>query len=174
MRLDVELSSNNNRPGDKFVASVRGDAGSYMDFPEGTVIEGYVREAVPAGGSHGGTLDLRFTHLRFPDGNRYKITGCVAPLNNPSIVRTSEDRFVVRNGRDNVIAEDATVGAGAGLVIGAYNGRAVGGAAVGGAIGAIVGAFDHSMAHNVIFRAGTRFGLILGESLTVDRRDLSR
>jgi len=172
LSLDEKLTSNGNQAGDRFTASVRGDGGRYLDFPDGTVVEGYVKAATAASGSHAGTLNLRFTHIRFPDGNRYPIAGVVTMLNDHNIVRTDGGRFVARNGSDGEIARDAEIGAGAGLIIGSTNGKAVGGAVVGGSIGAIVGAFDHRLARNVIFNGGTRLGLILNRDLRVDRRDI--
>jgi hypothetical protein len=172
LRLDEKLTSNESRPGDRFSATVTGGNGRYMDFPEGTRVEGVVREARPASGSHGGTLDLRFNRLVFPSGDAIPVAGVVRMLDDENIVRTDNGRFVARNNRDNNIARDAEIGAGAGLLIGSIQGKAVGGAVLGGALGALVGALDHHMAHNVIFDRGTQFGLILNRDLTIDRRDL--
>jgi len=173
LTLDQPVSSNKSRAGDRITATVRGDVGRYMDFPEGTVLEGTVRDAVPASGSHAGSLDIRFTHIVFPDGNRYRIDGYMKPLNDKNIVHTADGRFAVKAGSDNNIGRDAAIGAGAGLVIGAMHGKIVGGAAVGGTIGAVIGVFDHSVGRNVNFDQGTRFGLILDRDLTIDRHDLT-
>lgn len=172
LRLDQKLTSNNNQNGDHFTATVRGDSGRYLDLPEGTIIEGFVRDASPATGSHGGVLDLRFTHIRFPNGNRYPIGGAVTRLDDRNIVRTSNGRYVAKGAAANYVGQDAAIGAGAGLVIGSLKGKAVGGAVVGGAIGALVGTLDRRMARNVIFDSGTKFGLILNRDLTIERRDL--
>jgi hypothetical protein len=172
LRLDEEITSNNSRNGDKITASVRGDSDRYLDFPAGTVVEGVVRSANPASGSHAGTLDIRFTHIRFPDGTRYKVGGFVTRLEDKNIVRTDSGRFVARFGADNNVARDAGIGAGAGLLLGSFRGRAVGGAVVGGAVGAIVGIFDNHLAHNVILEQGMRLGLVLSHDLTIDRKDL--
>jgi len=172
LRLDQPLSSNHSRNGDRFTATVRGDGGRYLDLPDGTIVEGVVRDATPASGSHAGELDLRFTHIRFPDGNRYPIGGVVTRLNDRNIIRSANGRYIAKGDAANYIGRDAAIGAGAGLVIGSLKGKAVGGAVVGGALGAIVGAFDHRLARNVFFDAGTKFGLILNHDLAIERRDI--
>jgi len=171
LRLDTKLTSNNNQNGDKFTATVRGEGGRYLDLPEGTVIEGFVRDAEPASGSHGGSLDLRFTHIRFPNGNRYPIGGAVTPLDDKNIVKSANGRYVAKGGANSYIGQGAALGAGAGLVIGSFKGKAVGGAVLGGALGALVGSLNR-VARNVIFEPGTKFGLILDKDLTIERRDL--
>jgi len=172
IRLDQALSSNKNQNGDRFTATVRGEGGRYLDLPDGTEIEGYVRDASPASGSHAGTLDLRFTHIRFPNGDRYPIGGAVTRLNDRNIVHTANGRYVAKGAATNYIGRDAAIGAGAGLVIGSIKGKAVGGAVVGGALGALAGAFDRRLARNVFFDSGTKFGLILSHDLQIDRRAL--
>jgi uncharacterized membrane protein len=171
MTLDEPLSSNGNHQGDHFTATVRGDSGRYLDFPDGTTIEGFVRSATSASGSHAGTLDVRFTELKFSDGSEYRLGGYVTMLNDKGIVRTNDGRFVAKEG-SNSIARDATYGAGAGFVIGSTRGKAVGGAAIGGVLGSIVGAFDHNLGRNVNIDQGTRFGLVLDKDLMIKRHDL--
>lgn len=172
LRLDQDLSSNGNRPGDHFTASVRGDASRYMGFPDGTVVEGTVREALPARGDHGGTLDIRFTQLRFPDGHRYRISGFVTRLEDNNIVRTGDGRYAARAGFNDSVGRDAEVGAGAGLLLGSFRGKAVGGAVVGGSIGALVGIFDNHLAHNITLRGGMRLALVLNRDIVIDGADL--
>ena len=68
VRLYTPLSSKTNRPGDRFTATVkygRDDAG----MPEGTRVEGVVREAIPSGNGKPGVLDIDFTRVVFPSGN---------------------------------------------------------------------------------------------------------
>jgi hypothetical protein len=170
MALDQEISSDGNQPGDRITATVRGDNGRYMDFPQGTILEGVVKSAQRASGSNPGTLDVRFRNIVFPDGSKYRVSGVVTRLDDRNIVREG-NRFVARGGPDNV-ARDAEIGAGAGFLLGSIKGRAIGGAAVGGILGAIVGAVEHNTAHNVRFDSGAQFGLILNRDLTIDRADL--
>jgi len=172
LMLDQQLTSDHAQEGERFTATVRGSTDRYLEFPPGTVVDGYVREATPASGSHGGVLDLRFTDIRFPNGHTYPVEGVVRRLDDPNIVRTNDGRFVAKAGSDNNIGRDAAIGAGAGLVIGSLQGKAVGGAVIGGLLGALVGSLDKHMAHNVIFDRGTQFGLILDHDLSIERRDL--
>jgi hypothetical protein len=175
LRLDQTLTSDGNRDGDSISATVRGDSDGYLNLPRGTQIVGIVRHAVPAGGNRPGQLDVRFTALILPDGNRYPVYGTVTQLSDPNIIKTGNGRFIAKNNEDvkNNIGTDAAIGAGAGLVLGSFHARAIRGAAIGGVLGAIVGAFS-SPHHdsNVRIPQGTRLGLILSRDLTVDRRDL--
>jgi uncharacterized membrane protein len=174
MRLDQEISSNHSQPGDKITATITDAGARYLNFPEGTIVQGEIRQATPASGSHAGTLDVRFTHIVFPDGQRYRIGGVVTRWDDKDIVRTDNGRYVAKNTIDKSLYSDAAIGAGAGLFLGSLSGKAVGGAVIGGTIGAIVGALDHNMARNVIFQGGTRMALVLDRDLTVDQRDLQR
>jgi len=172
IRLDEQLTSDRAHNGDRFTATVTNNGARYMDFPNGTVVEGVVRQASAASGSHGGVLDLRFTDLRLPNGHTYPVDGYVRMLDDPNIVRTDNGRFVAKSGSGDNIGRDALIGAGAGLVIGSTQGKAVGGAVIGGALGALVGSLDKHLAHNVIFDRGTQFGLVLDHDLSIDREDL--
>ncbi len=172
LRLDQQVSSNDNHPGDRVTATVRGDAGRYLDLPDGTVIEGRVREAVPASGSHGGTLQVRFTHIRFPDGSTYPIKGVVTRPDQSLITKTDNGRLVANSRAERFIGKNAPPREGADLVLGPAKGKVIGGSAVGGSFGAFVGVFDHRMAHNVIVPQGERLVLILGEDLAIDRHDI--
>ncbi|HWD37659.1 MAG TPA: stalk domain-containing protein [Fimbriimonas sp.] len=172
LRLDQKLTSDDSKVGDRVTATVTWQGDRYLDLPEGTMLEGHIRQAKPASGSHGGVLDVRFTRILFPDGSSYRIGGIVTNLDNKDIVQTNRGRFVAKGHADEYIARDAAIGAGAGLVIGSLNGKPVGGSILGGSIGAIVGAFDHHMAHNVIFDQGMKLALILDRDLTIEHRDL--
>jgi hypothetical protein len=173
LTLDETVSSGDVHQGDHFTSTIQADGGGpYLGFPEGTIVEGYVRSATAADGSHAGTMDLRFTHIKFPDGSRYPIGGFVEQLNGHDIVKTSTGRFVAKSAPERMVGQDAAIGAGAGLAIGSFEGKAVGGAAIGGSIGSIVGALDHHMAHNVIFTQGTRFGLVMNHRLLINRTDM--
>jgi hypothetical protein len=175
LRLDQTISSDGNKDGDKFTATVRGDQEGYLQLPRGTMIQGVIRRAREARGDDPGQLDVRFTNILLPDGARYPIFGTVAPLNDSNIVRTGNGRFMAKNNDDvnNNVGRDAAIGAGAGLVLGSLHARALGGAAIGGVLGAIVGALtpDHHD-RNVRIDQGTRLGLILSHDLSIPSQDL--
>jgi len=169
MVLDRKLASNESHDGEHFVMSVQSGNG---ELPTGTVVEGIVRSAVSAGGDHAGSLDVRFTHIRFPDGHEYPVNGFVTTLNNRDIVQAQNGRYFLKANTDRFIPHDADEREGAWLVIGNQKGRIEGGATLGGTFGSIVGAFDHSVARNVIIQPGTGFVLVLDRELSVERRDL--
>jgi hypothetical protein len=172
LRLDETLSSNGNQAGDHFTATIRGDSGQYFEYPDGTVVEGVVRSARPASGPNGGSLDVRFTHIKFPDGSRYPLSGYVARLDDKRISKSGNGRFVASSSNGDSVKQGAEIGAGAGLLLGSFKGRALGGAVIGGALGAIVGALGGQHGQNVTIPQDTRLGLVLNRDLTVDRHDL--
>lgn len=169
MVLDRRIASNESRDGEHFTLSV---PNGYEDIPPGTVVEGVVRSAKSAGEDHAGSLDLRFTAMRFPDGHEYPIFGFVTPLDNRNIVQSENGRFVLRANGEQWEPRNVDERGGAWLVAGNQKGIIYGGAALGGTFGAIVGAFDHSLARNVIIDQGTQFALVLRHDVPVERRDL--
>jgi len=171
MQLDTALDSQHARPGDHVSATIFGKADWENGFPEGTRLEGRVRGATAASGSHGGTLDVVFTHIEFPDGGRYDIHGVVVPLKDPYILRSAAGRFEARQAASSYVAAN-TPTEGAVLFNGNLNGKPTGGSTFGGSFGEFVGVFDHRMARNAIIPAGTRMGLILDHRVEIDRKDL--
>jgi|GEM_PF-2063795 len=171
MQLDMDLDSQHARPGDHISATIFGRADWENGFPEGTRLEGHVRGASAASGSHGGTLDVVFTHIEFPDGGRYDVKGVVVPLKDPYILRSAAGRFEARQAASAYVAAN-TPPEGAVLFNGNLNGKPTGGSTFGGSFGEFVGVFDHRMARNAMMPAGTRLGLILDHRLQVDRKDL--
>lgn len=170
--LDQTLSSNGSRSGDTFTATVKDEGGAYLDFPNGTVIEGTVNNASAAKDNQGGALEVRFNQIRFPNGSRYQVTGTIARMDDKSITKTDNGRFVASNTKSNSLIPGAEIGAGAGLLIGSLKGKAVGGALVGGILGSLVGSLDKQRAKDVTLPAGTKLGLILRKDLSIDRNDI--
>ena len=92
VKLDQSLNSKNNQPGDKFTATVRygrDDAG----MPEGTRVEGVVREALPSGNGKPGVLDVDFRTIVFPGGDRRSIEASLYSLDGKS-VKSSDGRLI--------------------------------------------------------------------------------
>ncbi len=176
LRLDQTLTSNGNQEGDTFTATVRSDQDGYLELPKGTLVTGVIRRARAAVDGKPGLLDVRFTDLLLPDGAKYPISGTVAALDDPNIIKGGGGRLVAKNSDDvkGNIEQDAAIGAGAGLVIGSLHGRAIGGAAAGGVLGAIVGALTprHHHDRNVKVEKGTKLGLILSRDVSIARHDL--
>jgi len=170
LRLDQALASNRNSAGDRVTATVLGDSGRLSRIPEGTELTGRVRESKQAGGYHGGTLEVVFTHMQFPDGSSYPIRGVVTRMNAPGIVRSDSGRMVAESGAPERFAKGEKE-EGAPLILDPTRPTPTGGSALGGTTGKIVGVF-HRLGHNVIVDRGTPLCLMLDESLSIDRHDL--
>jgi hypothetical protein len=169
MVLDRRIASNESKDGEHFTLSIQN---GYGELPAGTVVEGEVRSAKSAGEDHSGSLDLRFTEIRFPDGHHYPIFGFVTPLNNRDIVQSQSGRYFLKANGEQYEPTGVDEHGGAWLVANKQKGIIVGGSSLGGTFGAIVGAFDHSLAKNVIINGGTQFALVLRHDLPVERHDL--
>ncbi len=116
VRLDEALSSKNNSQGDKFTATViRGsdDAG----LPEGTRLEGVVRESVASGEGQAGSLDVDFRRIVFPDGGSQAITASLYSLSGKAVKRTN-GRLVASGDKGKDRLKFIGIGAGAGLLLG--------------------------------------------------------
>lgn len=161
VRLDTALSSRDSRPGDKFSATVRygsDDAG----LPEGTRVEGVVREALPSGDGKPGTLDVDFTRMRFPNGDSRQLEGQLIDLKGKSVKRGSDGRLVATADRSKDRLKFIGIGAGAGLIIGALTKNS---SLISVLLGAGAGAAYNELAHkkpgDVNLKAGTEFGVRL-------------
>lgn len=171
LRLDQELTSNHAAPGEVVEARVTGGMGRHMEFPDGTVLVGRVMEARSADGSHGGVLKVRFSHLKFPDGATYAISGVVTDRNNASITRTDDGKLIANGRAERIVMRDASP-KGAPLELGFGRDKVEGGSAVGGTVGQIFGIFDNRIGRNVIIPAGQPLALILADDLTIERHDM--
>lgn len=87
--LNVALDSNRCRPGQAFDTLVT----RYPGLPDGCHIRGTVADVVPRSGNDPGMIELNFTDLVFPNGQRRSITGHAIRLDNPDIVRQSTGRL---------------------------------------------------------------------------------
>ena len=116
IRLDRALSSKTAHTGDRFTATVRSgsdDAG----MPEGTRIEGVVREASRYEGGHPGVLDLDFRRMVTPGGQSHALNGSVIALNGKGIQRAN-GRLMAPEDRNKDRLKFIGLGAGGGLLIG--------------------------------------------------------
>lgn len=116
VRLDDPLNSNSASQGDKFTATViRGsdDAG----LPQGTRLEGIVREATPSDGGHAGSLDVDFRRIVFPDGSAQAITASLYSLSGKALKR-GDGRLIATADKGKDRLKFIGIGAGAGLLLG--------------------------------------------------------
>ena len=114
VRLDDSLSSKSSRRGDKFTATVRfgrDDAG----LPEGTRVEGSVREAYASHNGKPGVIDVNFQRIVFPNGDRTQLTGSLTALNGKNLHRDSKGRLVDSGSKSKDRLKWVGIGAGAEL-----------------------------------------------------------
>ena len=116
VRLDEPLSSKSATSGDKFTATVVGGADD-AGLPEGTRVEGTVREAISSGDGKAGSLDVDFRRLVFADGSAQAITGSLYSLSGKAVTR-SDGRLVATTDKGKDRLKFIGIGAGAGLLIG--------------------------------------------------------
>jgi hypothetical protein len=176
VKLQRELSSKNNQRGDTFTAVVKADADGYSGLPEGTIIEGTIREAKRKEGSNPGTLDLAFRRIRLSNGRAYDIEGSVIGLDNKSVDRKSDGRLVAKPASKNNRLVYAGYGAGAGLLVGLLANRKLKleNVLIGGALGYLAGSLEKGKQEprDVTLKSGTEVGVRLDRSVTVSTASL--
>jgi hypothetical protein len=164
VRLDEALSSNENREGDTFTATVvsgQDDAG----LPEGTRIEGVVREAIAENRGKPGVLDLDIRRIVFPNESAKTITADVISLNGKNIDR-KDGRLVASGSRNNEQLKWVGIGAGAGLLIGTLTkGNTLVDTLLGAGAGFLYNELQRKGASDVNLKSGTEFGVRLNKPL---------
>lgn len=161
VKLNNELSSKTSRPGDRFSAIVRygkDDSG----LPEGTKIEGVVREALPSGDGKPGSLDVDFTRVVFPDGSVKTLEGSLVSLDAKSVKKTEDGRLVATADKGKDRTKFIGIGAGAGLLIGALTKQnTLASILLGAGAGYAANEFGGKKPGDVNLKAGTEFGVRL-------------
>jgi len=167
VKLDDRLSSDTSRRGERFTATVT-DQGSGYSLPDGTQVIGTVAGVQRANSKRPGSLDVDFTALRLPDGQRYQIAGSPISLDSNSVERTSDGRLVSRSNSNNKL-KFLAYGAGAGFVIGSLLGSNIKGALAGAAAGYLYGMLNKNKAngHDVVLKPGTEFGVRLDQEVAL-------
>ena len=170
--LATTLSSAISRVGDIVSATVSNPLviGSSVAIPNGSQLVGQVVNAVPArrfrAGS-GGVLEIRFTSLITPDGQRYPLSASVDTTQFKLQAETGGSRLAKGVGK---AAVGAGLGAALGTAIGAIAGGMPGkgawsGAAIGGGAGALQALA--SKGAELILQNGTSIPILLDQSLQV-------
>ncbi len=116
VRLDAPLSSRSASSGDKFSSTIihgEDDAG----LPEGTRIEGVVREVVASENGQPGSLDVDFRRIVFQDGSFQSINASLYSLSG-KVVKRADGRLVATGNKSKDRLKFIGIGAGAGLLIG--------------------------------------------------------
>ncbi len=175
-RLDVSvvstLSSGINRVGDVVTASVSSPLviGSDVVIPAGSQVVGQVVNAIPAArfmAGSGGLLEIRFTSVQTPDGQRYPLSASVDTTQFRLQAETGGSRLAKGVGKTAVGAGlGAALGTAIGAIAGGMPGRgAWSGAAIGGGVGAL-GALA-SKGKELVIQSGTQVPVLLDQSLQV-------
>lgn len=170
--LVTTLSSGINRVGDIVTASVSNPlvVGSDVVIPAGSQVIGQIVNAIPAArfmAGSGGVLEIRFTSIQTPDGQRYPLSASVDTTQFKLQAETGGSRLAKGVGK---AAVGAGLGAALGTAIGAIAGGMPGrgawsGAAIGGGLGTI-GALA-SKGAELIIQSGTQVPVLLDQSLQV-------
>lgn len=161
VRLDETLSSKTARPGDRFTATVRygrEDAG----LPEGTRVEGVVREALPAADGKPGVLDMDFRRMVFPNGEARPFDGALSSLDGKSVRRDSYGRLVASSDKSKDRLKWVGIGAGAGLLISALTkNNVLLSTLLGGGAGYLYNELTNKKPGDVNLKANSEFGVRL-------------
>ena len=170
--LDQPLSSKANRSGDRFSATVRSgedDAG----LPAGTKIHGVVRAVTPASGGNPGVLDVDFNRITMPDGQTKAMSGQLISLDGRTVERDSSGRLVAKDRRNADRLKWVGIGAGAGAILGVLTkGNTITNVLLGAGLGYLYNELANQRVGDVELGAGTDFGVMLDQSLSVRARNL--
>ena len=167
--LDEALSSATSRAGSTFYAHHNGINGA--GFPENTEFTGKVVSVTKASGKAAGQIEVGFISAGISGATPVPIKGQLASLDDKSVkMDQATGRLVGTAGARKNPAKFIAIGAGAGLIIGQLAGKH---AVIGGILGAVAGYLYNqqqakpAVGKNVQVPAGTRFGILLTEDVTI-------
>ncbi len=168
VQIDQTLNSKTAAQGDRFTATVRPGSDD-PGLPDGTRIDGVVREAVPAEHGKPGVLDLDFRGLVLPNGERHAITADLIALNAKSVRRTASGVLVATPDKSANRLKFIGIGAGAGLLIGALTKQnTLESLLLGAGGGYLYNELSRHRPGDVNLKAGTTFGVRLDRSVAFD------
>jgi len=172
VQLNSELNSRRSQPGDKFTATVkygRDDAG----LPEGTRVEGVVREAIPSGDGKPGVLDVDFRRIVFPGGDARPLEASLYTLDGKAVKRT-DGRLVATSDKSKDRLKWVGIGAGAGVLISALTkGNALVDTLLGAGAGYVFNELQKKKPGDVALKQGSEFGVRLDRQLAFNSDDRS-
>jgi len=170
--LVTTLSSGINRVGDVVTATVASPlvVGDAVVIPSGSQVIGQVVNAIPAKrfrAGAGGILEIRFTSVQTPDGQRYPLSASVDTTQFKLQAGTGGSRLAKGVGK---AAVGAGLGAALGTAIGAIAGGMPGrgawsGAAIGGGAGALTALASKGV--ELVLQSGEQIPILLDQSLQV-------
>lgn len=169
VRLDQEMSSKTARSGERFTTTVRlgnDDAG----MPEGTRIEGVIREAQRSQDGKPGMLDLEFNRMVTPGGQNRQITGSLIALNGKGVKPSDSGRLIATGDKSKDRLKFIGIGAGGGLLIGTLTkNNAILSTLLGAGAGYLYNEFGNKpKPGDVNLKAGAEFGIRLDRELAFD------
>ncbi len=161
VKLDQDLSSKNNRVGEKFTATTiegQDDAG----LPFGTKFEGVIREATRHANGKPGVLDVEFLRMIFPNRETRNLSASLISLTDKSVSRDSNGRLVSRGSGDSERWKWVGIGAGAGLLLSTLTkSDTILTTILGAGLGYLYNETQNKKPGDVTLRAGTEFGVRL-------------
>lgn len=176
VRLEDELTSNNSRKGDRFVATIddkdSNEKWSSDSLPAGSTIKGYVRAVTPKKDKKPGMLDLAFDRVVLPDGRAFSIQGSLISLDNKSITKTEDGRLIANKGHSTDRLTYVGYGAGAGALIGLITSRkhTLEDALLGAGAGYLFGSLEKGKSpSDVKLKSGTHMGVRLDSRVSYSR-----
>ena len=163
VKLNQTVSSESNRTGDRFTATVRDDS-----LPEGTVARGVVIGAKKSGEDKPGKIGLDFRSLVLPDGRQIPISGTPIALDTNSVTHARDGRLVANPHKNNT-GKYVAIGAAGGLLIGSMLGKNVVGGLLGAGAGYLLGKKQDRKAEHrdVVLKEGTELGVRLDRGVVV-------
>ena len=171
VKLDRTISSKENRTGDKFTAVVSADKDGYATLPEGSVIEGTIREAKAKEGNNPGMLDLAFNRVRLPDGRAYSISGALIGLDEKSVEKGDNGVLVAKGKSKNNRLTYLGYGAGAGALASIIGGGKfhLENVFLGAGLGYLAGSLEKNrqQPNDVTLKEGSKLGVRLDRRLTL-------
>lgn len=172
VQLNQTLNSKTSESGDKFTATVKygqDDAG----LPEGTRVEGVIREAVPSGDGKPGVLDVDFRRLVFPNGDAKTIEASLYSLDGKAVKR-SDGRLIATADKSKDRLKWVGIGAGAGVLVGALTkGNTIVDTLLGAGAGYLFNELSNKKPGEVNLKQGAEFGLRLDRQLVFNMDDRS-
>lgn len=171
--LDKRLSTQRNRKGDRFTATVQSGYFGDSDIPSGTKVEGHIAALRPKRGDDPAILDLSFDRLLFPNGRTATIDGTLTSLDSKDVTRNGNGVLVAKNSNPDRRLVYAGYGAGGGLLLGVLTKKPLEGTILGGILGYLYGQVNQSQRHEVTdvnLKRGTEMGIRLDRDLAVNWR----
>ncbi len=161
--VDDELSIQDSRAGDRFRAHVD----SHLEVPMGTRLLGRVVGVHEAKGDRKAYMDLEFTDIELPNGDKSRLTAVPVMLSDRHVVRGNDGRF---RAVPDEKKKSSTVLGGAlgGFVIGSIFKKQAEGLILGTIAGIIVAETDKSNNGNIVITRGTRLGALVEKEQTIE------